>query len=263
VAFYIKEPEGHLSGGGVFFQGADERLLPVALPQDLLPNGDRIVTAWYPSLNDSGVVAFIARPEMVSQAHPYWWENGQIAPLPVERLPLPERTVFVGMSGVWVNNRNRNTLLAPTLETLIATQGAERPAQITHAAGNHYSALYLLADGAFVPVATSGQSMPGGGTFLTLQTDGVSPASETGEHAFLAWLEDGSTAAYRMAADGTVSLIVRSGTMTNLGRVAHVGEAAGRSWGVGLNQRGEVALSLRVEGGADRLVLLRPAVPPR
>jgi hypothetical protein len=56
--------------------------------------------------------------------------------------------------------------------------------------------------------------------------------------------------------DGNLSLIVRSGLGTELGTVQSVGGATG-SFGVGLNNKGQVALPMRV-GGTSMLALLTP-----
>jgi hypothetical protein len=65
-----------------------------------------------------------------------------------------------------------------------------------------------------------------------------------------------------MEVEGTLSLVVKSGTTTNVGTIAHVGQASGKSWGVALNRKGEVALTLRAGRGPDTLALLTP-VPAR
>jgi hypothetical protein len=74
-------------------------------------------------------------------------------------------------------------------------------------------------------------------------------------------LEGGATAAYLMEPDGKLSLILKSGTTTSLGKVLSVGIGAGKSQGVALNGKGQVAVTLRLAGGAETVVLLTPAAP--
>jgi hypothetical protein len=78
---------------------------------------------------------------------------------------------------------------------------------------------------------------------------------------FLARLEGSATAAYLMEPDGKLSLILKSGTVTSLGKLVDVGQGTGKSQGVGLNNKGQVVLTLRVSGGVDTVALLTPAAP--
>jgi hypothetical protein len=84
-------------------------------------------------------------------------------------------------------------------------------------------------------------------------------ANGAGQHAFLAQLEGGNTAAYLLDADGTLSLILKSGTTTNLGTITDVG--GGNWFGVGLNTQGQMLLPVRIDRGANTLVLLTPSAP--
>jgi hypothetical protein len=88
-----------------------------------------------------------------------------------------------------------------------------------------------------------------------------------GQHAFIATLTDGARAAYLMDADGKLSLILKSGTATELGKVTQLGRntfVAGLTrggQGVGLNSQGQEALPVQIEGGPFTIVLLTPAAP--
>jgi hypothetical protein len=92
----------------------------------------------------------------------------------------------------------------------------------------------------------------------------VSAPNSLGEHAFMATLADGSTAAYRMDAEGKLSLILKSGATTELGQVTRIGKTsfatglARGGWGIGLNSKGQVALPVQINGGPETIVLLTP-----
>jgi hypothetical protein len=161
---------------------------------------------------------------------------------------------------VWVNNRNRNVLVLALL----------------HSAGSSYpDGLYLWSNGQLRPIAIPGQDMPGGGKLdrIGLQPhwlpylNGVSYANGGGQHAFIAQLQDGTEAAYRMDADGSLSLILNQEDRTDLGTVRHVGlltysrTSLETSQGIGLNIRGQVALVIQFESGPPTLVLLTPDSP--
>jgi hypothetical protein len=250
------------SGGGrardgLFVLGPDGRLQPIALPGDGLGGGEQIDATALPSLNDAGVVALVARlPGGFPDSRLCLWESGTLTPLTAVNAKALGVLNLLSFTGVWVNDRNRNVLFAAH----------------THDLSGGYSALYLLAGGKVIPVAVPGQQMPGGGRFQTLQPQdptssevrlatGVSAANAAGQHVILATLEDKSTAAYLMEPDGKLSLILKSGTTTSLGKVLSVGIGAGKSQGVALNGKGQVAVTLRLAGGAETVVLLTPPAP--
>jgi hypothetical protein len=241
----------------VFFLGQDGKLLPVALPDQELPDGGTVVNAFLPSLDETGRITFFARRSGHPGDTPYIWEKGAIAPLPLAGLDLPPGKKFEGVTALRVNNKTRAVLLVVHL----------------YDSAGDYDALYYHADSKLTPVVVPGQAMPGGGTFKALQfgpgegfirrvafANGISFANEAGQHAFLARLQDDTTAAYRLDPDGQLSLILKSGTTTDLGTITNVG-GAGSSFGIGLNSRGQVATTVRVNDGADTIVLLIPTLP--
>jgi hypothetical protein len=239
---------------GVFFRGRDGRLLPVASHSRPLPGGDSVRWAFFPTLNDAGTVGFLALRRLGSEAA-YTWQKETISPLGLAEGNRPG-ALFL-FEGVWVNNQNESVLVRGLV-------GGER--------GDRDS-LYRFAGGKLTPLVAQGQEMPGGGKLESLQIaahyvewDTVSFASEMGQHAFLATLEDGSSAAYRLDADGKLSLILKSGTTTELGKITRVGgtptpQGLMGSHGIGLNRKGQVAVSVQIDNGPDTLVLLTPPTP--
>lgn len=240
----VQDPSGDPPDFGVFFD-RDAMLEPVAVPGQLLEDGSRVIWAGYPALDDAGRLVFLAQPSSRQDGQPYVWENGAMAPLLRVSPTPPAGRLLVGYDGVWVNNKNQNALLEAAL----------------HSLAGHYHGLYLVVDGRPIPVALPGQPMPGGGTLQSVQVGGVSFANEQGQHAFLGRLQDGATAAYLMGSDGKLSLILKSGTVTQLGRVVSVGPGGGGSQGIGLNSKGQVALTVRFAGGPGTVVLLSPPDP--
>jgi hypothetical protein len=248
----VKNAAGHIVDS-LFFRDRDGKLLPIALPGQELPGGGKVDRAWLPSLNDAGLVAFPARQADKFGFSAYLWAQGTITPLLAVDADAPGGGKFANVRGIWLNNKNHNVLLLAAVAT-----------------GNTQSeGLYLLAGGQLTPVAVPGQEMPGGGKLNNIQSapaetwpTGVSFANDAGQHAFLARLEDNSTAAYLMDADGKLSLILKSGTTTDLGTITRLGRgttANGNfSNGIGLNSKGQVALSVDIAGGRTTLVLLTP-----
>jgi hypothetical protein len=243
------------SGLGLFLRAPDGTLSPILVPRQELPDGGKVTQGYHypaplPSLNDAGAVAFLIRRYGDKQSSAYRWEQGTTTPVVVVGPEAPSAGKISSVSQVLVNNRNRRVVLA-------AASG-----------GSQTHGIYGWVEGQLTPVVVPGQELPEGGKFRTLQglvtlpegmrTTAISVANEAGEHAFLARLEGGSTAAYRMAADGTLSLILKSGMTTDLGQITNVG---GAGYGVALNTQGQVALTVRINGGRYTLVLLTPTGP--
>jgi hypothetical protein len=225
---------------GIFLRSADGRLTPVALPDQPLPGGGRIAFAVQPCLTDAGTIGLLARPQGADREYPYLWEQGALRPLSVPDPEPPPDMLFLGFGGIWLNNRNRSVLLSGHL----------------HSAGAHHLSLYRLDEGRLTPIVLPGQEMPGGGELSTVQALGVSAANDLGQHAFLATLADGATACYLLEPDGRLSLLLKSGAATDLGTIASVGPGSVESHGIGLNNQGEVALTVSFAGRPDAIVLL-------
>jgi hypothetical protein len=243
---------------GIFFTPPEGPIVPVAIPGQALPGGRTLTYASNPTLNDAGMIAFWAflqdDPDD-GRNHAYLWERGQITPLVAARADAPGGGKIARILRAWVNDKNRNVLIAARRNN--AESGP--------------TSLYLWADGKLSAEVVPGQEMPGGGQFreITLIHYGVSPSNLLGQHAFIATLADGSTAAYRMDADGKLSLILRSGATTELGTITRIGREpfppgvslARGGTGVGLNSQGQVALPVQIDGGPFTIVLLTPVAP--
>lgn len=224
---------------GIFFLGQDGKLQAVALPDQTLPSGDRIASASNPSLNDAGVVAFLAVRKGETTASAYVWEKGEITPVAVAGTPLPDKSKLPGVLGVRVNNKNRGVLVEAPVKT---------------ATGAH--ALYLWADNKLSAVAVPGQEMPGGGKLHSVEGQ-VGYANDAGQCAFLANLVGRDTAAYLLEPDGKLSLILKSGATAEPGQITRVGETIAS--GIALNNKGQITVTVTIASvRGDVLALLTP-----
>jgi hypothetical protein len=257
----VKNAAGN-TRSGVFYVGTNGRLTAIAVPDQTLPDGRKIASAGFPSLNDWGTVAFLARAEGETHDSAYAWQQGSITPVAsprTVRIQSTEATAagpgFDLISGVRVTTSYRDVLV-----------GA-RPS------GSRYTGLYRfhIADKTLAPVAVPGQAMQGGGRFQSLLEpqqglSGVSYANKLGQHAFLATISEAGftrTAAYLVGETGQPSLILKSGMMTDIGPVVNVGLSArllsgSGSSGIGLNSKGQVALTMKISDVPNMIVLLTP-----
>jgi hypothetical protein len=258
---------GVSSGPGLFFRGWDGSLLPILLPGQALPGGSKVQSSAFPmpSINNDGTVAFLVRRTGERQNSACIWEQGTIRPIVTVGTEVKRATIralqdtskITAVSSVYVNNANRKVLLTAAVD------------------GSSRHGVYQWSEGNLLPVAVPGQAMPGGGTFRTVQNMlspaylgdygssaticlGVSPASASGEHVLLATLDDNSTAAYRIDADGKLSLILKSGAGTYLGSITKVGFDSPAS----INSKGEIALAVRINNLAA-VMLMRPTTQER
>lgn len=237
---------------GVFFRAADGQLLPVALPDQALPDGGQVNGSIFSVIDDAGRVASLVVPKGRSwpHTHAYLWEKGEATLLAASGTDAPGGGRFVHVDAVYLNNKNPSALVTAGLRS-----GAVES-----------RALYRFAEGKLTAVAVPGQEMPGGGTFRTQGWISVSYANDAGQHAFFAEIrEDGRsrTAAYLLEPDGKLSLILKSGMTTDLGTITRVGFAGtiatgSSSMGVGLNNKGQIALPVQIDNGPATIVLLAP-----
>lgn len=228
---------------GVFLLGRDGKLQPIALPDQDRPGGGKFASAGCPYLNDAGVIGFAGRQAGEKGPSSWVWDKGTISPVAVLGSDAPGGGKIGGSDGALVNNKNQS-LLADV--------------QVNDPTGPN--ALYRDTASGLAALIVPGTKMPDGGTFqsIPVNREGISTANDAGQHAFLATLADGSTAAYLLDADGKITLVLKS---SDLGPNSSVGQGHGRSIGVGLNNRGQVALTVQIAGGPDTLVVLTPAAP--
>jgi len=236
----------------VFFRRRDGQIVPIVRPDDRIDDGSQIIDATDPYLNNDGVIAYTARragdPQDAGSA--YRWELGTNTRIAVVGTLLPDGHKVANVVHAWVNNQNRKVLLELNADAFEPSGQVATPIS-----------LYLWDNGVFTPVAVPGQTMPDGSKLLGVQDFGVSTPNELGQHAFLAILQGGATAAYLMDATGNLSLVLKSGATTNLGTVLNVGQGAGTSSGIGVNSSGQVALTAQIGTGVDTIYLLTPSGP--
>ena len=239
-AFFLAEPDGAV------------RL--IALPEQLAHLGETIQPFGSLSVTDQGIVVFQAwrRGDPPLALSAYEWENGFLTPVVTVGTPAPDGGKLIRVTGVRAGNRSQLTLVAAHLST--------HPDQ---------AGLFFAAHGQLKPVAVPGQTMPGGDRLRTVQetigsagpsaTFYLSRANERGQYAFVALLKDSHQGVYRVDEDGTLSLVLKSGTDTDLGRIAAISPDG---YGIGLNSRGQVAVTLQIQGRPDLLVRLTPNGQP-
>jgi hypothetical protein len=215
---------------GVFLYSPNGTVQGVALPDQPLAGGRKLTDASAPSANDAGLVAFLGRRQGDSADSAYLWEQGAITPIVEAGADLPNGGKLTGVLAVRMNNLNRNALV------LARTRAGD--------------GLYFFTEGRLVPVAVPGQELEGGGKLKTIQEGGVSSGNDLGQYAFLAVLEDKSTAAYLLNADGKITRVLKEGDSPTGGKIPNVGQGAGTSRGIALNSKGEVALILREGSGS-------------
>jgi hypothetical protein len=219
---------------GVFFRGGDGQLQAVALPDDVLPGGEKMTDGYVQYLNEAGRVIFWTLKTS------YIWEKGAIS-----RVSMPAIGMDVpgGKIGAihWrsVNDQDENGPL------LLSLQGSRK------------HGLYLYENGSVTSLVPPGHEMPGGGKLAYV---GEGAGNNVGQIAFKCQLEDGTWAVYLVEPKpgGKLSLVLKTGATTELGKITSVG---GHSPGMGLNNKGQIAVAVQIDGGPDMIVLLTPTTP--
>jgi hypothetical protein len=258
----VKDSAG-LGGFGLFSLGPDRALRPVFLPQQELPVGAsgqvRASTSEFfmPSIDDRGRIAFQVQSHTSSRYSSYVWEYGQIDSILTAGAKVPGGGKVTGVSSVSLNNKDFGALVTAT----------------TDKGDSSHWGLYRVLGGKITTVAAPGSTMPGGGIFKTIQylaTEenspplmAVSSANAAGQHAFLATLEDGTAGAYAVDAAGQLSLLFKAIAQPKPVTIQEVGYSMTFVPGSRpcLNNKGQVALSVRVNGGRSMIMMLTPTQP--
>jgi hypothetical protein len=243
---------------GLFRLGRDGVMEPVARPHEELPGGARISIDQFPmpSIDDSGRVAFIAHPDGSGRRNAYLWVHDQVTPILTYGSRGMDGGKVVAVQAVLLNSQNPSALVVAA----------------TDAAGGSRYGLFRVQNGTSIPVALPRQTMPGGGKLQTVQyltasdesqvpSVAVSTANALGEHVFLATLEDGTPAAYKIDKNGGLHLVLK-GEFTSQ-PVVHITAALPPLKFVpgsrpSINSRGQIALAVRRTGSPDMIVLMTP-----
>ncbi len=251
----------------VFLRRADGHIDPVALPGDALPGqGGTVRTAavgaspavfGFLGLNDAGQVTF---PALGTGIKPvangfitnsvYRWENGTISLIAETGTVIPGLGMTEGFGPNGPNNQNSEVLIQAYTPTSPGIGG-----------------ILLWEQGQLVPVLLLGQDLPGGGQFKGGAIDSARP-NALGQYPFAVQFQENGkigVGAYRVDADGKLSLIARTGMTTPLGTLTRITPAywpGSGSSGIGINRQGQVALTAQIDNGPDVLLLLTPKNPP-
>jgi hypothetical protein len=250
----------------VFLRRADGQIEPVALPGDALPGqGGTVRTAkvgaspavfGFLGLNDAGQVTF---PALGTGIQPvanrfitdsiYRWENGTISLIAESGTDIPGLGKSEGFFAHGPNNQNNKVLLSTWTPN-----------------GPGVNGILLWDRGQLVPVLLQGQELPGGGQYKAGAIDGNRP-NELGQYPFAVQFQENGkigAGAYRVDADGKLSLIARTGMTTPLGtltRISPVFWGTSGSSGIGINQQGQVVLVATIDNGPEAILLLTPKSP--
>jgi hypothetical protein len=262
VVAQVKDPAGP-GGYGLFALGHDHVLRSVLLPRQELPgaaHGQALAATdeyMRPSIDDSGRIAFLARAKSSSQHSAYLWEFDGIIPIAIAGTGIPGAGRITDVGSVSLNNGSLGALITATTDK---------------SDSNHWG-LYRVAGGKITTVAGPGSTMPGGGIFKTIQyvlteeggmsITALSSANATSEHVFLATLEDGTAGAYAVDSVGRVSLVFRATAQPKPVQIQEVGYSMTFVPGSRpcLNNRGQIALSVRLNGGHSLIMVLTPKNP--
>lgn len=256
VAFSLAVPNAvGKAERAAFFLGRDERLLPVAVPGQILPGGRAVLRfAGDLSLNDAGVVAVRVQRQGDASGNTsaYLYENDVFTPVAVAGETAPGGGTIARVSAVYVNNLDRSAL--------VAASESDRPGR---------AGLYRFSEGRLSPVILPGQELPGGARLSTIPVTlfgstgiqsasrEISRANASGQHVFIAQLEGGGQALYRLERNGDLTLILRTGAVTEMGKINGITTG----WGLSFNSRGQIAVTLRIAGRPETTVLLTPNSP--
>jgi hypothetical protein len=234
----------------LIFLGRDGRLQTFPLSDERLPDGDTLGPGLPTNLalNDDGVISFLSSRQSDLAQGIYRWVKGTVMPTGVvEGGDAPGGGTFARIDRIWMDKRDGSILVAARVRDVNAATG-----------------LYRFADGKLSALAAVGQAMPDGsiGAGLPKGYPQVTASNDAGQFAFVTTLADGGTAAYLIDADGTLTLLIKSGAPTELGTVSKINSPGQFGSNIGLNDHGQVALPVQVNGSAGDVILLLTPLGP-
>jgi hypothetical protein len=235
----------------VYFRSRDGKMQPIALPDQMLPDGHQVLSAIPTSINDMGTVVFGARSkDRRGRTGVYLWEAGSITPILGIDAPVPGLAPNQNGGALYGHNNSKDR----TVLVFVRNDRNEWA---------NLQGVYRWADGVLAPVAVVGQSMPGGDQLASLSLAGHSYPDSLGRSAFIGRLVGGAAGLYRADPDSTTTLLLKTGTMTGLGTITQIVDPNGNPpvYWTSLNRHDQVAVVVRFDRGANTLVLLTPTTP--
>jgi len=242
----VKDPFGR-TRQGILLLSSNSDLVSVALEGQALGDGRHLGSVIEGArLTNAGRVLFQTAQEGKDPRVLHLWDGGTFALIAEEGQTVPGGGQIADLGPAWAHDDSGTVLIRARL----AKPGVESLLP---------NAVFLSVEGTLLPVALPGQEMPGGGRLPTQSrslTDPhwLSPPNDQGQHLFIAELEGGSKAVYRIDADGTLALVLKQGTVTTYGTIGRIGTSAG------FNNKGQIALTAEFDS-QDSLLLLTPATP--
>jgi hypothetical protein len=217
----------------------------------MLPDGHQVLSALPTSINDTGAVVFGVRSkDLRGQSGVYLWEGGKITPILGIGASVPGLQPNQNGGALYGHNNSKD-------RTVLVFVRNDRDEWA------NLRGVYRWADGVLSPAAVVGQSMPGDGRLAILSTAGHSYPDTLGRSAFIGWLEGGAAGLYRVDPDGKVTLLLKTGMVTDHGTITQIVDPYSNppAFWAGLNRHDQVAVVVRFDRGPNTLVLLTPTTP--
>jgi len=247
---------GHTGlGFGVFMADKQDRITSIVQPGDAAPGGGAFDGAgnapWINQVGDVAFVAHVAGEESgLSSLYLKDSRTGAILSIAHAGDPAPGGGVFRSAYSPVMNDSG----------DLIFQGDLSSPPNFFQAQG-----IYLYSRGKIVAVARPGDSMPGGGKFVSAASfPNALHINNPGEIVFGASLDTSETGIY-VASHGSVRLVARTGTVIpGVGTVSQVVTGGAFVPGnvpnteVANNERGQVVFAATLTGGSGVLLLATP-----
>jgi hypothetical protein len=213
-----------------------------------LPDGGRVLNAWWPRINEAGQVSFVANTAQNENYGVYLWDKGTITTIVKPDADVAGVKVAQAKWAVIGNGGD----IVFVGEVGVADGGADIATQNT--------GVFLFSKGKLITVAKPGDPLPGGGTLRAIEhRRGPVQVNKDGAVVFVAEISDteGGAFAYR---NGKLEVIARTGaTLEGVGQVGPmVKDVAGFSgYNIGLNDNGQVVFPATIDG-TQCLILASP-----
>jgi hypothetical protein len=250
VAFTAKTFTPESGNSRAIFLYSEGKISALILPDQKLTEGTRVFLPDFPSLNDTGSMAFVnlvsVAPRGVTSGDGiYLWSNGTVLPI------VRRGQITPGTTGVFHPSLGKG-MARPSLNTKGSVVFAG-----SISGGHANEGLFLAAGSSVIPLTLTGNPIPGGGgTFSSFLTTSL---NDLGSIAFVAGVDTGAEDLTKrhlrglfLVTDGVVSTVIleeQNAPPTLGGRVSAINDAI-------LNNQGSLAFVVRLRGGAASEAIL-------
>lgn len=256
VVFNIAVPDadGEPHGGTFMYDPATQKTIAIARPGTIV-DGKAITDTYYPNIADNGQVSFSANVDGADEFGIYVWDKGTITAVAAPGTQVGDVTISAAR---WARMAGNGDIV------FVGDTGDPQAGNAEVAEGTGVF-LYTAADKKLTTVLKPGDALPGGGTFLGVESNrrpvGV---NSKGQVLIVGIRDDELGGAYLWQAGKLDSLVLTGDNVPGVGTVTALGNDVNGWDGYhsAINDNGDVLVPAQIDGVGAYLLATAPKPEP-